>query len=578
MDIQAARQWLKGWWIHPITPALVSLVGIASLPALENRALSLPFAVTVVAAFAAILFAISRRLSFSVCTAWMIVCILTLTSLLKFRLKGFSFHIYDFFFTAMDTEALGFLLFNYPFVVVPIFALLVLFIGLAIVMFRMDRVRSPSAVMRLAPMILLLALLPVTYPPEATAQPRHFYYLLGRHVTAFFVSILDLQYIFGDNELEARLAKLPSGAGFSGISECGQDDRPDIFVVLEESQTNPAYFKQIEKGPQVAASMMLPGEALRPLNVEMFSGGTWITGLSLLTGLSARDFGWRSPYLTVTLEGALRGTIPQILADCGYHTIAQLALNYTFVNEGPFLKSIGFETILDNRAIGAEAETLRDAFYFSKVEELVEGLRPKDNRPLFVYLQTMFTHSLYNARLAPEIMVPGEPFSSNKDLAEYMRRLVISRSDFSDFSRWARANATPRGVVIMSFGDHQPFATLPLVTELEGGNALADPESLAYKTFFTLSRYDGAGENMNIPAESSMTDIGFLGVDLLRAAGIPGSDLYRDLARLKQGCKGLFSQCADRREMDMHLRERIDGGLLDLATDSTVVKPATGSR
>ena len=45
---------------------------------------------------------------------------------------------------------------------------------------------------------------------------------------------------------------------------------------------------------------------------------------------------------------------------------------------------------------------------------------------------------------------------------------------------------------------------------------------------------------------------------------MPGSDVFEDLATLKQTCKGAYYECEDREAVDRHLRRRIDGGLLDL--------------
>ena len=164
----------------------------------------------------------------------------------------------------------------------------------------------------------------------------------------------------------------------------------DIMVVLEETQTSPEYFPQLESRDDMAAAMVADGETLNPLNVEVFGGGTWITGLSFLTGLSAMDFGWRNPYLTMTLQDSVKGALPQILADCGYHTMAILSLDYHFVNEGPFLSSIGFETVLDRLDIEAPKRHMRDNFYFETALKEIRKHRLEDDRPLFLYVQTMF--------------------------------------------------------------------------------------------------------------------------------------------------------------------------------------------
>lgn len=553
---------VRRWWQHPAFAIAVSVAILAILPPIENDVLSLPFALALVLFLAALIFAATRRFSFSVCCGWMIVGALSIVSLIKFKMKGFSLHFYDVVFTASDSDAVDFIFVTYPHLVLPVLILIGLFTGIGVLMYRLDRPRDFSIGKRLAACVIAVALLPLTFPSEATTAQRYFYYLQGRHVTAFFVSLLDLQYMFRENELERRLSQLPPQEPFSGAAQCGSGDRPDIVVVLEETQTNPGYFTQLPNAGEMAAAMTRNGEALHPLNVEVFGGGTWISGLSLLTGLSSMDFGWRSPYLTITLQDAIKNPIPQILADCGYRTMAVLPLDYQFVNEGPFLQSIGFETVLDRLDIEAPSRHMRDNFYFEQAQKQIELHRKTDDRPLFIYLQTMFAHSPFDKHREPEIMLAGEPFHENADLAEYWRRVLIARNDFADFSDQIMSEATDRGMVLMSFGDHQGTATMSLVEELDGLSPLSRPGSLAYRTYYTLS---GSGLPTRQPElNDSVLDIGFLGTEILEAAGIPGSDVYVDLAALKRLCGGAFYNCPDRDAVDRHLRRRIDGGLLDL--------------
>lgn len=46
-------------------------------------------------------------------------------------------------------------------------------------------------------------------------------------------------------------------------------------------------------------------------------------------------------------------------------------MDFSFVNEGPFLKSIGFETVLDIKDIAAPFYHLRDNFYYQAAEAFI---------------------------------------------------------------------------------------------------------------------------------------------------------------------------------------------------------------
>lgn len=524
----------------------------------ENNHLSIPFALCVFLTLAGLVLLATRRVAFAIYAGLAIIGILTAVSAVKYRMKGFSLHFYDAIVVAGDGEMYRFLFDAYPLLILPILALLVLAVVVMVVVYRADRPRRMSLGWRMAVPGLALLGLPLTFPAEASGT-RYFYYLQGRHVTAAFVSLLDLQYLFQRSDLEARLAGLPDAAPFEDTVDCGEGDRPDVFLVLAESQTDPRIFPQIAEAAKVASVMEESVGPLRPLQVETFGGGTWISNLSLMTGLSATDFGWRSPYLTITLEGRVKGALPEVFARCGYRTAAILPLNYTFVNEGPFLRSIGFETILDKDDIGAAHYHLRDKFYYDAAETFIRDHRRTDGRPLFLLVQTMFPHSPYQHALEPDEDVSSTFHEPASDLSEYLRRMVIAHMDLAAFSDRRRAEASTRPSVQMVFGDHQVFLTKPFVEELDGAAAMADPRSRAYRTFFALSGKEPPSE------APPPVDIAFLGNHLLRAAGIPGTPANRDLAKVEEACAGVFYACARREMVDRHLKRRVDSGLLRIA-------------
>lgn len=547
--------------VHPLAISLFSVLGVAFVWNAENNAKTVPFAVFIVAFSAACLFAATRRPAFSVYCAWALVGTISVASAIKFKMKGFSVHFYDAVVVAGDPDIYRFIFSSYLGLVAPVLVLAGVALAVLALLFRLERAAAVSATARLAPLVVAAAGLPLTYPAEAYAEQRYFYYLQGRHSTAFFVSLLDLANLAGDGALESRLAGAAPAEPFDDTVECGGGKQPDVYVVLEESHTSPAYFPQIEGGKALAGEMAENAGELRPLQVESFGGGTWITNLSLMTGLSATDFGWRSPYLTISLENRVSGALPEIFARCGYRTAAILPLNYTFVNEGPFLSSIGFETVMDMDAIEAPSFHMRDRFYFDAAERFIAEHREADGRPLFLLVQTMFAHSPYDAPLEPGPDGPGEPLHDDPQIAEYLRRMLVANRDYAEFAERRLAEQSERPSVLMAFGDHQVFATKPFVDELEGDGALGRPRSLAYRTFYTLG-----GTVARPPSPQATVDIAFLGTHLLRAAGLTGSPAFADLDRLNRLCGGSFHACPHRGEIDTHLRRRVEGGLLRLET------------
>lgn len=552
------------WMRHPIALFLVTLAGFGFLRNMENQWLSMPFAISCVVMLAALLFVISNRFAFSVYGSWALIGVLTIISAAKYKLKGFSLHFYDLVFFARDLDVVRFLASSYLHIVALLALLLVLALAACVIVYKSDRRSQFRGRNRFAAVPMSVLAMVVTFPSEAAVEQRYFYYLQGRHATAFFVSFLDLNYVIGgDSELDRQLADAPRGEAFADNVQCGSGPRPDVFVVLEESHIDLNILPELAVGVPDFNEVYQKEGHLNPLNVEVFGGGSWISNLSLMTGLSATDFGWRSPYLTVEMEGRIKGALPEVFAKCGYRSVAVIPFEYNFVNEGPFLKSIGFESVYDIKAIEAPHYHMRDTFYFAAVEKIVDEHRKEDERPLFVVVETMLPHSPYNEKLAPEVELNGEPFHDDPEVAEYLRRLMISRNDFNAFAERRRDGSSERGTVVMSYGDHHSFVTKSYVEDVDGAGALGRTDSLAYRTFYSVS-----STNQTVPDERKKTaiDIAFLGPKLLDAAGIPGSPMFQDLAVLERLCEGAFHDCARREEVNRHLRRRIDGGLLDLET------------
>lgn len=554
--------------LHPATLLAVSCVGLFALGNAENQWLSVPFALAGLALVAGLVFVLSARPAFSIYLGWLVIGILTVVSAIKYRMKGFSLHFFDAVFVAKDPEIYRFLFSSYLYLILPVIVLLGLGLAVAVMLYRKDRKLGWRFSVRASVPLAAAVLLPLTFPAEAVVDGQ-FYYMRGRHSSSFFVSLLDAQHLLTRTEFEKRLMAKKPQQPFSDMVDCkAATGRPDIFVVLSESQSDPGYFPQIAGGKDLLRKFAPGIGETRPLSVETFGGGTWISNLMLMTGLSSNDFGWRSPYLTVSLEEKVAGALPQILAQCGYRTVALMPMGYSFVNEGPFLSSIGFETVIDMNAMGAETYHLRDDFYYRAAEEFIARHRKEDGRPLFFEIQTMFPHSPYQERLVPDVAVPGEPFHEDAGVNEYLRRMAIARGDFQAFLDARKAQAGERGAVVLEFGDHQAFVTKPFIDELAGADALSRPASLAYKTYYSVTAFNHPMRS-ELPRFEAL-DIGYLGATFLDVAGLPLSPMMADLLRLRDLCKGAFYTCAARDQLDTHLRRRVDSGLLDVVPVAVV--------
>lgn len=547
---------------HPLPIALAFLALLQALHYFDTRWRFVPFLVTVTLAIAALLFLLSRRPAFSLWAAGLSVLLIAAMSEVKFRLKGFSLHVFDFAFTGLDRSALSFLVGSYFHLLIVGVAALIAALVFLIMAFRSDRPSGRSFGVRAGLLFAMAAGVFVLYPDKKD-EPDYVHYISGYDASSFFVSIGDLEFPLGRIVLADRLENVEAKGSLRDDISCDvAASKPDLFVVLSESQTSPSYFPQVNVPEWMSASFQSQDGQVHTLQVETFGGGTWVTNFSVMTGLSGADFGWQSPYVTQILEGRVKTSLPSLLARCGYRTVAVMPMQASFVNEGPFLTSIGFQEIVDFDAMKPKSHFVRDSFYFDAVERIVRQHREKDRRPLFIAMQTLFPHGPYDMSLVPADALPGKALAPDAEPNEYLRRVALAKQDLQDFRSKRQQAPGPNGTVVLDFGDHQAVATKDyLLADAPAGNVFADLRSLAYKTYYSVYAY---GREIDMRPFAKPLDVGFLSASLIEAAGLPTSPTFKALARLRDACGGYYHTCPDRSLVDQHLRQRQNAGLLNL--------------
>ncbi|MDB5551917.1 MAG: putative cyclic beta,2-glucan modification protein, partial [Rhizobium sp.] len=384
----------------------------------------------------------------------------------------------------------------------------------------------------------------------------------GYNASAFFISLGQISLPLDSLNFGIDLDQVKIDKPFENTVTCKSGPQPDVYLVLSESQTLPTHFKEIKASDELLASFRSGDGKLHPLYVETFGGGTWVTNFSVMTGLSSFDFGVQAPYVTQLMEGRVKGAPPEVLARCGYRTVTIMPMNFNFVGEGAFLKSIGFQEIYDAETLGVPTHGVRDKAYFEFARKLIAEHRAGDKRPLFLAIQTLFPHGPYDHPLVPENELP-DVFTENAHANEYMRRVAAARMDLGAFATWLKADPGPDGSVLAEYGDHQSEATKAFAeTAYKDGRLFSDPRSPIYETFFAVH---GFGTAVDYAALKQAEDVGFLSARLIKAAGLSTSPVFEDLLRLSDLCAGRYFSCVDHQdELDRHLKKRADAGMLSV--------------
>lgn len=540
--------------------ACLSLVFLIAVAIGEHDIAGTLFVVTVAAFLIALVIALVPRPLFAVVSVGVLLTVVTAVSAAKMRFMGVSLHAFDAFFYLQDTGNAAFLLGGFLLPIIGIAVLLGACILFAWLVYRRDETSRSARLLAAGALLPLFGLTALAYPRETSDRLERYYF--GYHLTSsLFVSLRDVGSLFGEPGFVRRLARIPPSGTYPDPESCGDAAaRPDIVVALMESAFPPSLYPGISAPKGLDAEFRTADGRLRSLQVETFAGGTWITTAGFVTGLPTTEFGWMRPYLPYYLNGRIHNSLIRAAERCGYETMFLTPLSYGFVNEGPFLSSVGFRTSLDWKSIGAGSKHERDSVYFDAALKRIRGHRAASAKPLFVYVMTMAAHGPYDYRFAPEERIAGEPFGNDPQLDEYLRRLELQRRDFDAFAAALAAEPGRNGTILVDFGDHQPMVTRAAAESVDP-LAVEHWESVAYRTYY---RIVGLGRELARPLPDVDTlSIQFLGVTVLEAAGIPLDASHRELVALRDVCGGRLDTCPDRNRIFRHLKKLVASRMLD---------------
>jgi hypothetical protein len=488
------------------------------------------------------------------------VILQTMASIVKFKLKGYSLHVFDFIFTGTDTAILAFLIKYYTSLFIGAVVILCLTIAFLWSMYRTERPLRTPVLLRLPALLLCVG---VSIGAHPTVRPSDPPFIFGFNASSLFMSLWNVPSLVGRLPLAEKLDTIQTAGKLPDTVECGAEtNKADFYLVLSESQTSPEVFPELNIPAHIADTFRSGDGQIKPMYVETFGGGTWMSNFSVLTGLSSADFGWQAPYVNQILEGKIRGALPEMLARCGYRTGAIMPMKYNAVNEGPFLKSLGFQEIFDAEDLALPEWGARDSNYFDFAESLIAKHRQTDKRPLFLAMETMFAHAPYDKDMVAETALPAHVFSSDRKANEYMRRTALARLDLTSFLQRRRDESGVYKSVVVDFGDHQSEATLNYALARDPGkNLFSDFRSEVYRTFYAVW---GHGVDIDYQSLAQAEDAPFIIARVLAAAKLPTSPMFSSLVELSDACDGRFHTCADRRIADEHLKMRADAGLISI--------------
>lgn len=308
-------------------------------------------------------------------------------------------------------------------------------------------------------------------------------------------------------------------------------ERPSVVCIMNETFSDLSIYDGASWGYTGPAGMNALADGLMggSVAVSVLGGGTCNSEFEFLTGVSFACIGSGAyPYQTYDLSGA--PSLPRQFSELGYDTSAihpNLASNWS---RDVVYEQLGFDrfySIDDFEGAPGFHSGITDAATYDKVLEILEG----SDDPQFVFDVTMQGHSPYDQdNIPPELLggysVDGFGDYDNGQLNEYLACIDAADRDLMAFLDALRGLDRP--VVVVFFGDHQPYLSTALNGTLFGNEdpTSAEHAQRLYQTrYLVWANYDVAGSAQ--AGQTEATGLSYLAAMALEAAGVPLTDFQK---------------------------------------------------
>ena len=204
---------------------------------------------------------------------------------------------------------------------------------------------------------------------------------------------------------------------------------PDIVSVLEESTYDPTMLA-ICTLPLCKHKMFQADGRTRAhgtLTVHVWGGGTWTSEFALLTGLDHEIFGDAGLYAPYNLAPRVVHTLPKVLHDAGYRTIAIYPMSGDFINARNAYKFYGFDQFYDGQDYGLSWESSDNDLMQVFDRIYADEKKALGDKPLFIMMLTLRQHGPHN-----------EPYKEMQP--PYDKPLFLGKWKPKDLDEWLNLN------------------------------------------------------------------------------------------------------------------------------------------
>lgn len=363
---------------------------------------------------------------------------------------------------------------------------------------------------------------------------------LERFIRSTRIASADFVYApVGAGEYETRAASVSSPE----VHDPGR--KPDVIVILQESQFDPRQLAACESRADCRLDMFEPGARSRqfgPLRVHVKGGGTWNSELALMTGTDHHWFS-RTAYAPYTVAPRIRHALGHQFRALGYRTAVVYPVQKGMMNAFNAYRAYGMEAFFGAEALALSTSwcDVTDDVMYAKLAEVRERLLGSDEQPLFLLMLTINNHGPHGKKCArPENVIssgdsPEQQLS--KKVEDYIERSIASDRASRAFRESVLNSKRPS--LILVFGDHQPsFEGVADRMPRLPHRPMSDEEALHFANYQFFSNVG----NHSPPVRREL-DVVFLPSTLLELAGLPLGPVFDANLRLRKICDGRLDQC-----------------------------------
>ncbi len=339
--------------------------------------------------------------------------------------------------------------------------------------------------------------------------------------------------------------------------------KPSIIVVMNETFTDLSYFGGLDSysGPTFFNNGLSDALFRGKLAVSFNGGGTCNTEFEFLCGESMAFIGYgKYPYTLYDFSGI--DTLPRQLAAAGYQTTAMhpnLASNW---DRDRVYKEMGFQNFLSIDSFSG-AQQIHNATADSATYDAIIEQLSTNEEPQFIFDVTMQNHGDYNqgdvdqstlsSYLSAATGLVDDKTSAS--IAEYLTCIDESDRELETFV--SELKQLQRPVLLVFFGDHQPYFTHTLNDALESNEDTTTHEERLYQSDYVVwANYDVAANDQDgTQLDASASD---LAAHALAAIGSP----LTDHQKATLGAATLYSQ------LNLYGYRGLDGSWHQMGDDS----------